>query len=72
MTPGQVAYETYAAAAGGRSIVTGDVLPAWADQAPTIREAWEAAAEEVLRTDRVHRGEHGELITLPPGTPQPG
>jgi hypothetical protein len=46
---GQVAYEAYCAATGGRSAVTGEPLPTWEDQAPTICAAWERAAEAVRR-----------------------
>lgn len=43
---GQVAYEAYCDSVGWHS-VHGDVLPAYADQSPTIRSAWEAAAQAV-------------------------
>jgi hypothetical protein len=44
---GQIAYEAYSASAGGKSLVSGDTLPDWADLDPQIREAWRAAAEAV-------------------------
>lgn len=47
MTPGQVAYEAYCGRSGGVSLVTGQQLPAWDDQAADIREAWEAGAQAV-------------------------
>ena len=45
---GQVAYEAYVVAVGGRS-VKGDPLPAWADQSKRIQGAWIAAADAVLQ-----------------------
>lgn len=44
-TYGQIAYEAYIVAVGGKSI-TGADLPAWDDQESTkIGNAWEAAGE---------------------------
>jgi hypothetical protein len=45
---GRAAYTAYCQTTGGRSAVTGDVLPAWEDQSPIIREAWRAAADAVV------------------------
>jgi hypothetical protein len=45
---GQIAYEAYCEAAGGRSLVSGDPLPAWADLPGPIQDAWDAAAAAVL------------------------
>jgi hypothetical protein len=41
---GKIAYEAYIAKTGGKSLVTGDTLPAWVDLRADIKEAWEAAA----------------------------
>lgn len=49
-TPGQVAYEAYFDAVGGRSY-DGHALQSWEGlnhQPPVIRNAWEAAAQAVL------------------------
>jgi hypothetical protein len=48
-TPGQVAYEAYRAAAGGRSLAAGDPLPEFEDLPAAIRRAWEAVADAVCR-----------------------
>lgn len=40
------AYEAYREHCGGKS-VHGEELPAWDDQAPEIREHWEAAAAAI-------------------------
>lgn len=48
-TPGQVAFEAYSVAVGGRAF-NGDELPRWAqvvDKTPRIRDAWEEAARQV-------------------------
>lgn len=45
---GRVAYEGYRAASDGKSLVSGEPLPTWGEQAPEIREAWRAAADAVL------------------------
>jgi hypothetical protein len=44
----QAAYEAYRQTVGGRSAITGDELPTWAQQRPDIREAWRAAADAVI------------------------
>jgi hypothetical protein len=49
---GQVAYEAYIAFSGGKSLVTGESLPTWADQAPNRQTAWEVAALTVARVAR--------------------
>lgn len=43
---GQVAYEAYCEHQGWRSI-RNEVLPAWANQDPELRAAWEHAAAAV-------------------------
>lgn len=47
-TPGQVGYEAYRAASDGRSLVSGQALPAWEGTRQEIRTAWESAATAVL------------------------
>ncbi len=46
-TRGEVAYNAYREAAGGRSLATGDPLPDFEDLPATIRRAWQAAADAV-------------------------
>lgn len=46
-SPGQIAYDAYKTATGGRSLVSGDPLPEFAQLPAPIRAAWEAAAEAV-------------------------
>lgn len=46
---GAKAYHAYVDSAGGRSLATGDELPAWADLPQAIRDAWAAAGEAVAR-----------------------
>lgn len=46
--PGQVAYEGYCADTDGKSLVSGAVLPAWADLPEPVRHAWEAAGRAVI------------------------
>lgn len=48
-TPGQLNYEGYCARTGGKSLISGDTLPAWADLDPVIQQAWEAGAMAVAR-----------------------
>ena len=55
---GQVAYEGYRQRCDGRSLVSGEALPAWDDLPPVIAEAWEAAAEAVVSAGR---GEETEV-----------
>lgn len=43
----KVAYESYRTCSDGKSLVSGAVLPEWADLAPEIREAWRASADGV-------------------------
>lgn len=43
-TPGQIAYEAYAATTDWKSAVSGAPLPQWGAQAERIQLAWEAAA----------------------------
>lgn len=44
---GRTAYEEYLAVSRGRSLVSGAPLPAWDDQAESIRHAWRRAARAV-------------------------
>ena len=52
-TLGEIAYEAYRKASGGVSLVSGALIPHFADLKPEIKIAWETAAravrEEVLR-----------------------
>lgn len=48
---GKIAYEAYLKAVGGRSLITGDVLPVWEALHGDVRGAWESAAQAVA--DRV-------------------
>jgi hypothetical protein len=45
---GQTAYEAYRDQADGRSLVSGEPLPAWPQLNDDIREAWQAAALAVV------------------------
>lgn len=47
-TPGQVAFEGYATASLGKSLVSGAQLPLWDALPADIRAAWEASAQAVL------------------------
>lgn len=44
---GRVAYDAYCAAAGFKSLRSGEPLPTWDEQAENIKAAWVAAAEAV-------------------------
>jgi hypothetical protein len=46
---GQIAYEAYAAKAKGISLISGAELPSWNDLNGSIQEAWDAAAQAVVR-----------------------
>jgi hypothetical protein len=45
----QIAYEAYFEKAGGKSLATGQPLPAWHVLPVEIQEAWEAAATAVVK-----------------------
>ncbi len=47
ITLGQIAYEGYFRSCGGKSLVSGQPLPAWEAQAEDIKNAWEEAAVDV-------------------------
>jgi hypothetical protein len=74
---GQTAYEAYRDRADGRSLASGEPLPAWPQLSPDIREAWQAAALAVV--DRavhigqdaadVHAGDRREPLDTGPGAP---
>ncbi len=49
MTNGQIAYEGYFKACGGKSLISGQPLPEWDKQSEPIKAAWEEAAEEVIQ-----------------------
>lgn len=44
---GRIAYETYCAWSEGKSLVSGDDLPAWPDLPQSIRDAWIHAGDRV-------------------------
>lgn len=46
-TPGQVAFDAYAASTGNVSLVSGAELPPWEALTPAIKDAWEAAGSAV-------------------------
>lgn len=46
---GRTAYDEYLTVSRGRSLVTGDPLPTWDDQAESIRHAWRRAARAAVR-----------------------
>lgn len=45
---GQINYEGYSKCSGGRSLISGDVLPEWKDLKRDVQEAWEAGAQAVF------------------------
>lgn len=47
-TFGQIAYEGYCAASGGKSLISGAPLPAWDALSTAIQCAWDAAGIAVL------------------------
>lgn len=46
---GQIAYEAYYESVAGKSLVSGESLPAWDEQSPRIMAAWDAAGQAVSR-----------------------
>jgi hypothetical protein len=48
MDRGQLTYEAYFKYSNGRSLISGQPLPKWQDQADNIRFAW-AAAEQAAQ-----------------------
>jgi hypothetical protein len=38
---GQLAYEAYVQHSGGKSLVTGDLLPSWEELSPDVKAAWQ-------------------------------
>lgn len=49
---GEIAYAGYFGASGGKSLVSGASLPAWGEQFPGIRDAWQVAGEDVAAAAR--------------------
>ena len=47
MSLGKIAYDRYFEACGGRSLISGQTLPAWDQQDERIQEAWSLAAQAV-------------------------
>lgn len=59
-TYGQIAYEAYRAESDGKSLVSGQPLPAWDEQDERIAEAWMAAGravDEQVRADGIDPGD---------------
>jgi hypothetical protein len=48
VSPGRAAYEAYVLSSDGRSLISGEKLPAWDGLRPEVREAWRAAADGAL------------------------
>jgi hypothetical protein len=44
MNHGKIAYEAYVNKTGGKSLVSGDALPAWEVLSKNIQEAWDVAS----------------------------
>ena len=44
---GEIAYDAYREASGGKSLVSGAPIPQWDDMAPEIRAAWNEAGHAV-------------------------
>lgn len=47
MDLGRIAYEAYASATGGKSLITDDTLPSWGDLPEEVIGAWQASATAV-------------------------
>jgi hypothetical protein len=60
-TTGQIAYEAYCGFSDNKSLVSGDPLPEWDEQAEKIRQAWDAAGDAVV--DYLMRGVKAGAIT---------
>ena len=69
---GKPAYEAYSRKTGGRSLVTGAMLPGWEGLKPEIRVAWDAAAAAAITTSaglsklwyvgQMRGGEHPDFV----------
>jgi hypothetical protein len=57
----EIAYEAYRANSGGKSLVSGQPIPAFAELPEPIRAAWTAAADAVAAT--VGRADAGSATT---------
>lgn len=74
-TKGRVAYEGYYNACGGKSLITGVLLPSWIEQSDQVRAAWEAAGQAVMTA---RDQEHDAVLAAMaeqferPGTPAVG
>jgi hypothetical protein len=62
LTPGEAAYAGFCLSSGGRSLASGQPLPAWGEQAAPAREAWEAAAGECLSWAADTWRQHSALV----------
>jgi hypothetical protein len=47
---GKIAYDAYCKSTGGKSLISGDILPAFENLKQSIRDAWEAAANAVVES----------------------
>lgn len=69
---GKAAYEAYSRKTGGRSLVTGAMLPGWDGLKPDIRVAWDAAAAAAITMSaglsnlwyvgQLRSGEHPDFV----------
>ena len=57
-TNGQIAYEAYCDATGGKSLVSGAALPSWDALDAAIRNAWERAGIAVTHANLDQLREH--------------
>lgn len=46
-TLGTIAYDAYCKTTGGKSLITGDILPEYEKLKPEIQDAWEKAGQAV-------------------------
>lgn len=57
---GKIAFDAYKDKASGVSLISGAMLPEWADLNGSIQEAWTAAANAVLMFDSMQRSEENK------------
>lgn len=67
---GEIAYVGYFKASGGKSLISGAALPAWDEQAPEIRQAWNLGAMAVVdfwcaAADRSTGEQNAETVPTP-------
>jgi hypothetical protein len=49
---GQIAYEGYSMQTGGKSLISGDDLPPWDFLDQSLKDAWIAAAQNVVANQK--------------------